>query len=132
MPAKRPRPFGIWPSPVSAELAARGSRRFGMVQASGEAVYWSEARPEEQGRQVIVRRGPEGRPVDVLPKPYSARSRVHEYGGGEFLVSGATIFFVNDKDQQIYELAPPAAPQRITRAAGMRFADFAHDASRAG
>ena len=129
MPAKRPRPFGIWPSPVSAELAARGSRRFGMVQASGKAVYWSEARPEEQGRQVIVRSGPDGRPVDVLPKPYSARSRVHEYGGGEFLVSGATIFFVNDKDQQIYELVPPAAPQRITRAAGMRFADFAHDAS---
>ena len=131
MPAKRPLPFGIWPSPVSAELAARGSRRFGMVQANGEAIYWSEARPEEQGRQVIVRCGPDGRPVDVLPKPYSARSRVHEYGGGEFLVSGATIFFVNDKDQQVYELAPPAAPQRITRAAGMRFADFAHDASRA-
>jgi len=131
MPAKRPLPFGLWPSPVSAELAARGSRRFGMVQASGEAVYWSEARPEEQGRQVIVRCGPDGRPVDVLSKPYSARSRVHEYGGGEFLVSGATIFFVNDKDQQVYELATPAAPQRITKAAGMRFADFAHDASRA-
>lgn len=131
MPAKRPLPFGIWPSPVSAELAARGSRRFGMVQASGGAIYWSEARPEEQGRQVIVRCGPDGRPVDVLPKPYSARSRVHEYGGGEFLVSGATIFFVNDKNQQVYELATPASPQRITRASGMRFADFAHDASRA-
>jgi dipeptidyl aminopeptidase/acylaminoacyl peptidase len=131
MPAKRPLPFGIWPSPVSAELAARGSRRFGMVQASGEAVYWSEVRPEEEGRQVIVRCGPDGRPVDVLPNPYSARSRVHEYGGGEFLVSGATIFFVNDKDQQVYELTPPAAPQRTTRAVGMRFSDFAHDASRA-
>ena len=57
-------------------------------------------------------------PVDVLPKPYSARSRVHEYGGGEFLVSGATIFFVNDKDQQVYALAAAAAPQRITRARG--------------
>ena len=131
MPAKRPLAFGRWPSPVSAEIAARGSRRFGMVQASGETVYWSEARPEEQGRQVIVRCGPDGRLVDVLPKPYTARSRVHEYGGGEFLVSGATVFFVNDKDQQVYELAAPAAPQRITTAAGMRFADFAHDASRA-
>jgi dipeptidyl aminopeptidase/acylaminoacyl peptidase len=131
MPAKRPLAFGIWPSPVSAELAARGSRRFGMVQASGEAVYWTEGRPEDQGRQVVVRCGPDGRPVDVLPKPYSARSRVHEYGGGEFLVSGATVFFVNDKDQQVYQLAAPAAPQRITKAVGMRFADFAHDASRA-
>ena len=131
MPAKRPLAFGIWPSPISAELAARGSRRFGMVQASGEAVYWTEGRPEDQGRQVIVRCGPDGRPVDVLPKPYSARSRVHEYGGGEFLVSGATIFFVNDKDQQVYELTPPAAPRRVTRGASVRFADFAHDTARA-
>ena len=105
MPAKRPLPFGIWPSPVSAALAARGSRRFGMLQASGDALYWSESRPEEQGRQVIVRGGPDGRRDDILPAPYSARSRVHEYGGGEFLVAGDTIFFVNDKDQQVYALA---------------------------
>jgi len=131
MPAKRPLPFGLWLSPITADLAARGSRRFGMVQASGEVVYWSEGRPEDQGRQVIVRVGPDGRPADILPKPYSARSRVHEYGGGEFLVSGTTVFFINDKDQQVYELVPPSAPQRITRAPGTRFADFAHDASRA-
>ena len=130
MPAKRPLPFGLWPSPISAELAARGSRRFGMVQASGEAVYWSEGRPEDQGRQVIVRVGPDGRPADILPKPHSARSRVHEYGGGEFAVSDATVFFVNDKDQQVYELTPPRAPRRVTKAPGTRFADFAHDASR--
>ena len=130
MPAKRPLAFGLWPSPISAELAARGSRRFGTLQANAEAVYWSEGRPEDQGRQVIVRAGPDGRPADILPKPYSARSRVHEYGGGEFLVSGATVFFVNDKDQQVYELTPPRAPRRVTKAPGTRFADFAHDASR--
>lgn len=131
MPAKRPLPYGTWPSPVTAPLAARGSHRFGMVQTSGDAVYWSEGRPEEQGRQVIVRAGPDGRQADSLPAPYSARSRVHEYGGGEFLVSGATVFFVNDKDQQVYELTPPDPPQRITRSPHVRFADFAHDASRA-
>ena len=76
-------------------------------------------------------RRPDGRPADILPKPFSARSRVHEYGGGEFLVSGATVFFVNDKDQQVYALTPPYAPRRITRAPGTRFADFAHDRSRA-
>ncbi len=107
MPAKRPLPFGLWPSPISADLAARGSRRFGTLQADADAVYWSEGRPEEQGRQVIVRAGPDGRPADILPKPFSARSRVHEYGGGEFLVAGATVFFVNDKDQQVYALTPP-------------------------
>src|SRR5262245_21902067 len=103
MPPKRPLPFGTWPSPVTAELAARSSRRFGMVQAGGGSIWWSEGRPEGQGRQVIVRAGPEGHTEDVLPKPFSARSRVHEYGGGEFLVSDTTIFFVNDEDQQVYE-----------------------------
>ena len=73
---------------------------------------------------MIVRVGPDGRPEDVLPKPYSARSRVHEYGGGEFLVSGDTVFFVNDKDQQVYELTPPAAPRRITRAPGTALCRF--------
>jgi dipeptidyl aminopeptidase/acylaminoacyl peptidase len=104
--------------------------RIGLVQASGEAIYWSESRPEEQGRQAIVRVGPDGRREDILPKPYSARSRVHEYGGGEFLVTDDTVYFVNDKDQQVYALAPGRRPRRITDRPRTRFADFAHDAAR--
>jgi dipeptidyl aminopeptidase/acylaminoacyl peptidase len=131
MPVKRQiLPYGTWPSPISADLAARASSRIGMVQAAGDAIYWSESRPEEQGRQAIVRVGPDGRRQDVLPKPYSARSRVHEYGGGEFLVAGDTVHFVNDKDQQVYALAPGGRPRRITEAPRTRFADFAHDPNR--
>lgn len=132
MPAKkRTLPYGTWPSPISAAWAARGSRRIGMVQASGGAIYWSEARPEEQGRQVIVRVVRDGVAEDILPKPYSARSRVHEYGGGELLVAGDTVYFVNDRDQQVYALTPPGGrPRRITDVPRMRFADFAHDACR--
>jgi acetyl esterase/lipase len=130
MPAKRTITFGLWPSPITAEDAARGSRRFGMVQAVGGYIYWSEGRPEEQGRQALVRVGTDGRAEDVLPAPYSARSRLHEYGGGEYLVAGDTIFFVNDKDQQVYQVIQPGEPQRITSAPRMRFADFAHDAAR--
>jgi len=123
-------PYGTWPSSISAEVAARGSGRIGMVQAAGEAIYWSESRPEEQGRQMIVRVGRDGRREDILPKPYSARSRVHEYGGGEFLVASDTVYFVNDKDQQVYALAPGRRPRRITDSPHTRFADFAHDAAR--
>jgi len=131
MPAKRRiLPYGTWPSPISPALAARASSRIGMVQAAGDTLYWSESRPEERGRQAIVRVGRDGRREDILPRPYSARSRVHEYGGGEFLAGGETIFFVNDKDQQIYGLAPGRRPRRITDAPLTRFADFAHDAGR--
>jgi dipeptidyl aminopeptidase/acylaminoacyl peptidase len=131
MPArKRTLPYGTWPSPVSAALAARASRRTGLLQAAGDAVYWSESRPEEQGRQVIVRAGADGVREDILPAPYSARSRVHEYGGGEFLVAGDAVYFVNDKDQQVYALQPGQRPRQLTDAPGTRFADFAHDAAR--
>jgi len=131
MPArKRTLPYGAWPSPVSAALAARGSRRTGLLQAAADAIYWSESRPEEQGRQAIVRTGPDGRRQDILPAPWSARSRVHEYGGGEFLVAGDTVYFVNDRDQQVHALRPGKQPQRLTDAPGTRFADFVLDAAR--
>jgi len=130
MPAKRQTlPYGTWPSPITPAMAAQGSR-IGLVQAAGDALYWSEWRPEEQGRQAIVRVGRDGRREDVLPKPYSARSRVHEYGGGEFLVAGATVYFVNAKDQQLHALVPGRRPRRITDAPDTRFADFVHDAGR--
>lgn len=130
MAARKALPFGLWPSPVSAELAARGSRRFGMLQAASGFIYWTESRPEEQGRQAIVRAGSDGRAADILPKAFSARSRVHEYGGGEFLVADETIYFVNDKDQQVWELMRPGIPKRLTNAPHTRFADFAHDPER--
>jgi dipeptidyl aminopeptidase/acylaminoacyl peptidase len=131
MAAKKALPFATWPSPVTPELVARGSRRFGTVQAAGGAVYWSETRPEQGGRQVILRAAKGGgHAEELLPSPYSARSRVHEYGGAEFLVAAETIYFVNDKDQQVYRLRPGSPPQRITDAPGTRFADFAFDALR--
>jgi dipeptidyl aminopeptidase/acylaminoacyl peptidase len=123
-------PFGTWPSPISAGLAARASRRIGLLQADGAAIYWSESRPDEQGRQAIVRVGADGMREDILPTPYSARSRVHEYGGGEFLAAGGTVYFVNDKDQQVYTLVPGQQPQRLTDAPGTRFADLTLDPTR--
>ena len=65
--AKTTLPFGTWPSPISAARAARASRRFGTVQAEGGAVYWTESRPEQGGRQVILRAGDDGGVSVVLP-----------------------------------------------------------------
>jgi len=130
MPAKKPLPYGTWPSPISAAAAAKASRRFGMVQAADGAVYWSESRPEEGGRQALLKADIAGKVEDLLPAPFSARSRVHEYGGGEFLVVGDTVYFVNNKDQDVYALESGRPPQRITNAPITRFADFAHDARR--
>jgi hypothetical protein len=85
-------PYGTWRSAILAKAVAGKSLRFGALQAQGVFLYWSESRPDEGGRGVIMRMGPEGAAEDVLPRPFSARSKVHEYGGGEYLVAGEDFF----------------------------------------
>jgi acetyl esterase/lipase len=120
---------GLWRSPVSAADVAAGARRFGTVAGDGAWVYWTEGRPEERGRQSIMRARPHrrGAAEELLPAPFSARSRVHEYGGGELLAAGGRVWFVNHADQDIYELAPGPSPRRLTSEPATRFADMALD-----
>jgi dipeptidyl aminopeptidase/acylaminoacyl peptidase len=122
-------PPGSWPTPITSELVVRAAARLGEVLVDGEDVWWSEARPAEAGRSVIVRRSADGTVTDVLPAPWNARTRVHEYGGGSWTVSGRMLWFTEFTDQRLYRLdagsrtpvpvtAPPAVP------AGVRHADF--------
>jgi len=92
------------------------------LRASGDALYWSESRPAEAGRQVIVRWRPGEVPADVLPPGFSARTTVHEYGGGAFCVSGGAVLFSNQADQRLWRLDPGAVPLPITPE-GARYAD---------
>jgi dipeptidyl aminopeptidase/acylaminoacyl peptidase len=127
-------PFGFWPSPISAASAAGSALRFGRVQIADGAIFWSEARPAEKGRAPVVRWTAERGAAELLPAPYSARSRVHEYGGGEFLVAASTLYFVNDADQEVYAVAladgGEASIRRISNVPDTRFADFAFDERR--
>jgi dipeptidyl aminopeptidase/acylaminoacyl peptidase len=101
-------PFGSWPSPLAPEAMGAAALRLGAAQPGPDGeVYWLEGRPAEAGRSVVVRGRPGTAPVDVLPPPYDARSRVHEYGGGAFTVGPAgELFFVNAADQAIWRLDP--------------------------
>lgn len=93
----------------------------------GDALYWSEGRPDEGGRTVIVKCDRGNDKTDVISPPFNARSRVHEYGGGEFSVWNDTVFFVNNGDQDIYEIVGDGAPQRLTQLADWRFTDMCYD-----
>jgi dipeptidyl aminopeptidase/acylaminoacyl peptidase len=123
-------PFGSWRSPISAKMLVQGAVRFGDVTTDGDDLYWVEGRPEEEGRYVVVRRTADGRIEDVLPKPFSARTTVHEYGGGAIAVHEGTIYFTNYADQRLWRIAPGQKPQPITPEGKLRFADFVFDASR--
>ena len=100
-------PFGTWDSPISAAAAsAAGAKRTDLLVHDGE-VYWSERRPEEGGRTVLVKATSTG-PVDVIGPERNARSRAHEYGGGCTLACERGLFFVDDATRSlIWNTTPP-------------------------
>ncbi|HEY0258344.1 MAG TPA: prolyl oligopeptidase family serine peptidase [Lacisediminihabitans sp.] len=115
-------PYGTWRSPISArELAASGHPVQGGAWV-GDDVWWLEARPGEAGRYAV--RDGDG---DILPAPWNARSRVHEYGGGAWTVTAdGALVFVEFSDQRMYRLdarggtpVPLTPPDR-----GFRFGDL--------
>lgn len=133
-------PYGSWPSPLTADLLATGGTRLGSPRLVGREVWWSEGIATEGGRQAIVRtagpvalppaEGAEGPPaatgptdrVTVLPAPFNARSRVHEYGGSSWSVvsapgldgQGPLVVFVNFADQRAYALREGQQPRPLT------------------
>ncbi len=127
---KRHGGYGAWRSPITAELVARQSIRFGDLLADGKVLYWVESRPAEKGRSVIVQHTPDGSTNDILDAPFSARSRVHEYGGGAFTVSKGIMYFVNFDDQRVYRQEVADVPHAITAEDDMRYADLVVDEAR--
>ncbi len=123
-------PHGSWESPITAAEIVEGSIRLGQIAIDGEALYWSELRPAEQGRTTIMRRGPEGVAEEVLPAPFNARSRVHEYGGGAFCVGADEVWFSNDADQRIHRLIAGETPRPVTPEGSNRYADLVLDPAR--
>jgi dipeptidyl aminopeptidase/acylaminoacyl peptidase len=130
MTDRRTGPFGSWRSPITPEMIATGIIGLDQIAVDGQDVYWIEARPREQGRHVIVRRGRDGTIADAIPSPYNARTRVHEYGGGAYAVRDGVVFFSHFADQRMYRKDPERPPRPITPDADLRFADAVIDAGR--
>ena len=126
-------PYGSWKSPVTSELIVADSIGIGDVVLHGDDIYWTEMRPADNARNVIVRRTPDGATRDITPPEYNVRTRVHEYGGGAFCVAGSddggsVIYFSNFTDQRIYRQMVSASgevgtPQPLTPEIDMRYAD---------
>ena len=123
-------PFGSWKSPITSELIVAGSIRLGGVALDGEDVYWLEGRPTEGGRNVLVRRTRDGKVSDITPPAFNVRTRVHEYGGGSFIVHNQAIYFSNFTDQRIYRQTLGAEPQPLTPEVERRYADAIVDSHR--
>ena len=122
--------YGSWRSPITSDLIVSETIGLGTIAQDREDLLWLETRPTEAGRNVIVRRTADGHVRDVTPTPFSARTRVHEYGGNPFAVADGVVVFSNDADQRLYRQAYGAQPQPITSAGPQRYADGMVDGKR--
>ncbi|MDQ4098774.1 MAG: S9 family peptidase, partial [Actinomycetota bacterium] len=107
-------PYGSWRSTITADTLVEQVVRLSDVQVGDGAVYWNEGRPSEAGRQVVVRWTDATEAEDAIPEGWSARTTVHEYGGGAYAVHGSTVFFSNHTDQRLYRLDPGEEPAPLT------------------
>ena len=127
-------PYGSWKSPVTSDLIVSEVVGLSQPAIAGNEIYWIEMRPSEGGRNVVVRRHANGLINDVIPAPFNARTRVHEYGGGDFVARDHSIYFSNFADQQIYFQAGNSEPLPVTAAntpaAAVRYADHTYDGHR--
>lgn len=115
--------YGSWKSPITSDMIASGTTRLDQVVLDGENIYWIEMRPTEGGRCVVVRHSHYGKIEDITPSPFNARTRVHEYGGGAFVIHEGTIYFSNFIDSRLYCQEPGGWPRPITPEGKLRYAD---------
>lgn len=121
--------YGTWEATIVADMLTQKARRFGTLKTKGDAIYWCEQRSDEKGRGVLMRWSQQQGVTQILNEEYSARSKVHEYGGGEFCIADDKIYFVNADDQQIYSCVVGQTPILITHADDFRFADLEYDSA---
>lgn len=104
-------PHGSWPTPFDAAAVSASTPRIDGARFVGDEIWWGESVPAEGGR-LTVRSSSE---ATLLPAPWSARSRVHEYGGGSWTADAeGALYFVDAADQRVYRLPPGGEPAPLT------------------
>jgi dipeptidyl aminopeptidase/acylaminoacyl peptidase len=114
-------PFGEWPSPITAAEIASGQAAGSFPAVLGADTWWQQRQPDEDGRTTVVHSSG-GKLTALLPAPWNARTRVHEYGGQSYLpipraalrgqprtARGHEILFANFADQRLYLAGPGTA-----------------------
>ena len=132
--AHTPAPFGSWPSPLTAAALTTDVVRLSEPAVDGEDTYWLEGRPQEGGRQVLVRRAVDGTLTDVIPSTlpdgstFDVRTRAHEYGGASYTVVPGGVVVSRAEDDRLYRVDREgdafAVPVPLTPADGRRYADL--------
>ena len=121
-------PYGTWKSPITPDLVAGNAKRFSQLALDRGSVFWTELRPDEGGRVALMRLDESGSQHEVSDPGMNVRTRVHEYGGGEFVVGQGTVAYANFGDQLLYRA--DGGKSRPLTTHGMRYADAVVDSRR--
>ncbi|WYI90811.1 S9 family peptidase [Shewanella chilikensis] len=98
--------YGSWVSPLGAAEVYGSASAIGELQSVGDAIYFSESSPAKGGKVGIKRLEKDGSITSVVAPAFGIGSRVHEYGGGDFLGIGQSLFVTKGQDQLFYRIAP--------------------------
>jgi dipeptidyl aminopeptidase/acylaminoacyl peptidase len=93
--------------------------------AAGGLRWWLEGRPEEGGRQVLVRRELDGTQTRLTPEGFNVRTRVHEYGGAAAVIDGEVVVVSDFSTGRLMRVTAPGTLEPLTPDGhAWRFADL--------
>ena len=122
-------PFGSWKSPITSKLITTSSVGLNDIRLDGNSIYWTELRPAEGGRVLVVEHK-DGENIERTPPNLNVRTRVHEYGGGSYGVFDGTVYFSDFASQHLHSQKGTDAPTILNNDQGMRYADSIIDRER--
>ncbi|UVK83514.1 S9 family peptidase [Pseudomonas sichuanensis] len=107
----------------SAAQAVAAGTDFAELKAGEQGLFWNEFRPADGACRIWHWRNQQAH--CLTPDGFSVRSRVYEYGGGSFCLTGDGLAFVNENDQQVYLQALDGTPPRgLTQHTDCRYGDL--------
>lgn len=117
-------PYGSWVSPVSIEQLTSASIGLSAARRDGDYVYWLQSHADQGGRSSVWRRlAVGGVAAELTPTPLNVRSRVHEYGGGEYDVRDGVGVSSEFTEGRLYRWGD-GPPQAITPESAYRYGDL--------
>ncbi len=114
-------PAGFWPSSISASLLTEKAVKLACPTWQRDRLFWLQSIPEQAGRSAVMAYI-DGEATEQTPHDFSAKSKVHEYGGLCYCASETILYAVNKSDQQIYAICNQQAT-KLTNSS-LRFADL--------
>ena len=99
------RPYGEWPSPITARVISEGTTSVGEVVPDGDCLWWSEHRPATGSTAIMHLCAGEDEAFQATPTEANVRTRVHEYGGGAWWAEGGVCYYSDDTDGCLRKIA---------------------------